>query len=213
MAGHLPCANFESPIAAPCTLGNESDGRAVSGSFAVDDHHIPVGQIVIRASSGPRRRCLEHKVRRMAIDPFNLERFVQAQAYTFDTAVAELRDGRKKTHWMWYVFPQLRGLGRSPTAQFYGIPSLDEARAFLAHSVLGARLDHATRLALATEDLSVRQIFGAPDDLKFHSSMTLFALASSGTGDPFREALNRWFVGEMDDASLLVLNSRRGCDQ
>jgi uncharacterized protein (DUF1810 family) len=139
---------------------------------------------------------------------FDLQRFVTAQAPTFETALAELRAGRKQSHWMWFIFPQLRGLGRSPTAQFYGIASLEEARAYLAHPVLGPRLELATRAVLSTKDLSIHQIFGSPDDLKFHSSMTLFTLASSGASDCFRESLDRWFDGKKDEASVMLLKDR-----
>ena len=121
--------------------------------------------------------------------------------------IAELRGGRKQSHWMWFIFPQLRGLGRSSMAQFYGIAFLDEARAYLAHPVLGPRLDLATRAVLSTKDRSLQQIFGSPDDLKFHSSMTLFALASAAASNPFRDALDRWFGGRMDGASLKVLEN------
>jgi uncharacterized protein (DUF1810 family) len=106
---------------------------------------------------------------------------------------------------MWFVFPQLRGLGHSSMAQFYGIASLEEASAYLAHPVLGSRLDLATETVLATRGLSLRQIFGAPDDLKFHSSMTLFALACPAAGNPLRRALDHWFAGKMDSASLRLL--------
>ncbi|MBZ9676508.1 DUF1810 domain-containing protein [Mesorhizobium sp. ES1-1] len=141
----------------------------------------------------------------MAEDPFDLQRFVHAQADTFENAIGELRDGRKRTHWMWFIFPQLRGLGRSSTAQFYGIASLDEAVAYLAHPVLGPRLDLATRTVLATNGLSLREIFGSPDDLKFHSSMSLFAMACQVADNPFRAALDRWFAGKMDEASRDIL--------
>ena len=135
-------------------------------------------------------------------DSFDLQRFLAAQESDFETAIAELRGGRKQKHWMWFIFPQLRGLGRSSMAQFYGIASLDEARAYLAHPVLGPRLDLATRAVLSTKGRSLEQIFGSPDDLKIHSSMTLFALATSAESNPYREALDRWFGGRMDDASL-----------
>ncbi len=142
----------------------------------------------------------------MTDDPYELERFVTAQAPVFDAAVAELRAGRKRTHWMWFVFPQLRGLGRSSTARFYGIASLDEARAYLAHAVLGPRLDLATSAVLSTRGRSVSEIFGTPDDLKFHSSMTLFALAGGKAENPFSEALERWWQGRMDEATLSLLD-------
>jgi uncharacterized protein (DUF1810 family) len=142
----------------------------------------------------------------MAEDPYDLQRFVHAQADTFESAIGELRVGRKRTHWMWFIFPQLRGLGRSSTAQFYGIASLDEAVAYLAHPILGPRLDLATRTVLATSGLSLREIFGSPDDLKFHSSMSLFAMACPVADNPFRMALHRWFAGKMDEASLAILS-------
>ena len=104
-------------------------------------------------------------------DPFNLERFVTAQAPVFEIVLAELRAGRKRSHWMWFVFPQLTGLGRSSTARFYGIGSLDESRAYLAHSVLGSRLDLCTRIVLASQSPSLHAIFGSPDDLKFPDAL------------------------------------------
>jgi uncharacterized protein (DUF1810 family) len=143
-------------------------------------------------------------------DPFNLERFATAQSTTFDEALAELRAGRKRSHWMWFIFPQLRGLGRSTTAEFYGITSVEEARAYLAHAKLGPRLDLATRTVLSTSGLSTHQIFGSPDDLKFHSCMSLFAAASEAPGAPFHEALDRWFGGKMDAATLALLNGPGG---
>jgi uncharacterized protein (DUF1810 family) len=144
-------------------------------------------------------------------DPFDLERFVTAQAPVFSSVVDELERGRKRSHWMWFVFPQLRGLGRSATADFYGVGSLDEARAYLAHPVLGPRLDLCTRLVLAIENSSLHRIFGSPDDLKFRSSMTLFALAAGDQGSPFRQALDRWCDGHMDERTqeLLAAGDRR----
>src|SRR4051812_12574295 len=109
-------------------------------------------------------------------DHFDLERFVTAQASAFATALDELKAGRKRSHWMWFIFPQLRGLGHSPMAQFYGISSLAEARAYLAHPRLGPRLILCTETVLAVEGRSVHAIFGSPDDMKFRSSMILFAL-------------------------------------
>src|SRR5713226_5518969 len=122
-------------------------------------------------------------------DRSNLERFVTAQAPVFETVLAELRAGRKRTHWMWFVFPQLSGLGRSSTARFYGIGSIDEARAYLAHPVLGPRLDLCARIVLASESPCLHAIFGSPDDLKFRSCMTLFSLAADDPDNPSRRAL------------------------
>ncbi|MDQ0393314.1 DUF1810 domain-containing protein [Labrys monachus] len=138
-------------------------------------------------------------------DPFDLERFVTAQASVFDTAIEELKGGRKRSHWMWFVFPQLRGLGRSPTATFYGIASLDEARAYLGHALLGPRLHLATDTTLRIAGRSLNAIFGSPDDIKFHSSMTLFAVATGDDRAPFSTALDRWCGGRMDGATLALL--------
>ncbi|CAO3431273.1 DUF1810 domain-containing protein [Azospirillum doebereinerae] len=125
-------------------------------------------------------------------NPFDLQRFVTAQEPVFATVLEELRAGRKRSHWMWFVFPQRRGLGRSETALFYGIDSLDEARAYLAHPILGPRLEQATRAVLAIQGRSLHAIFGYPDDLKFRSSMSLFAEAAGARPNPYREALDRW---------------------
>ncbi|CAA9505916.1 MAG: NTP pyrophosphohydrolases including oxidative damage repair enzymes [uncultured Solirubrobacteraceae bacterium] len=129
-------------------------------------------------------------------DPFDLDRFVRAQDPVLDQVRRELGEGRKRSHWMWFVFPQLRGLGRSPTAQHYGIGSLAEAQAYLAHPVLGPRLVECTEMVNKVEGRSVHQIFGGPDDLKFHSSMTLFAAAPEAP--VFREALGKHFAGALD---------------
>ncbi len=130
-------------------------------------------------------------------DPYDLQRFVDAQAGVIERVVAELRAGRKRSHWMWFVFPQLRGLGSSPMALRYGIESLAEARAFLAHPVLGPRLRDCTELVLAVPSTPIGEILGSPDDLKFRSSMTLFARAS--TGDRvFTDALARYYGGIAD---------------
>ncbi|MGV6873574.1 DUF1810 domain-containing protein [Pseudochelatococcus sp. B33] len=139
-------------------------------------------------------------------DPFNLDRFVLAQEATFDTALAELRAGRKRTHWMWFIFPQLRGLGHSPMAQSYGIGSLDEARAYLAHPVLGPRLKLATHTVIETEGSSLHGIFGSPDDMKFRSCMTLFSIASGQADNPFRQALDRWCESRQDERTVALLD-------
>jgi uncharacterized protein (DUF1810 family) len=141
----------------------------------------------------------------MRADPHDLERFLLAQAPVYDIALVELLGGRKLTHWMWFVFPQLRGLGRSPTAQRFGIASLDEARAYLAHAVLGARLRECTRAVLECGEGSLEDIFGTPDDAKFRSSMTLFSLAAEGSEHLFDEALDRLCDGRRDERTLELL--------
>jgi uncharacterized protein (DUF1810 family) len=135
-----------------------------------------------------------------ADDPFDLQRFADAQASVIERVLAELAAGRKSSHWMWFVFPQRRGLGTSAMAQRYGIASLAEARAYAGHPLLGARLRQCTALVLQHPQRSAREIFGAPDDRKFHSSMTLFAHAAPD--EPlFRRALEVFFAGRDDPAT------------
>ncbi|WP_374026029.1 DUF1810 domain-containing protein [Mycobacterium sp. HNNTM2301] len=134
-------------------------------------------------------------------DPFDLQRFVDAQAPVYRNVVDELRSGRKRSHWMWYVFPQLRGLGGSPTAVYYGISSLDEARAYLRHDVLGPRLHECARLVNEVQGRSVGEIFGSPDDLKLRSSMTLFAQATDDNQD-FVALLDKYYDGRQDRLTL-----------
>ena len=136
----------------------------------------------------------------MSSDPFHLGRFVEAQDGVYPRVCEELRAGEKRSHWMWFIFPQIRGLGRSPMAERFAIGSLEEARAYLAHSVLGERLRECTGLVNAIEGRSASEIFGFPDDLKFHSSMTLFAKA--GDEAAFRRAIVKYFGGEMDSGTL-----------
>jgi len=132
---------------------------------------------------------------RERFDPerFDLERFVAAQAPVWPQVVRELREGRKRSHWMWFVFPQIEGLGRSETARRFALSSLHEARAYLAHPLLGPRLAEATDLALRIPDRSARDVFGSPDDLKLRSSLTLFDRAAPG--QRFEQALRRFFAG------------------
>jgi uncharacterized protein (DUF1810 family) len=139
-----------------------------------------------------------------ADDPFDLRRFVLAQDPVYPSVVAELRDGRKRGHWMWFVFPQLRGLGGSPTAVRYGITSVQEARAYLSHDLLGPRLRECTQLVNQVQGRSAAEIFGSPDDLKLRSSMTLFALAADDAGD-FTALLDRYYGGEQDPLTLARL--------
>ena len=141
-------------------------------------------------------------------DQFDLQRFIEAQDRVYDNVLAELRNGAKRSHWIWFVFPQLRGLGRSDTAQHYGISSLDEARAYLAHPVLGSRLRECTGLVAAIGGRSVDEIFGWPDNLKVRSSMTLFAHATDDNAG-FREVLDKFYDGEEDPTTVELLNSAR----
>lgn len=134
-------------------------------------------------------------------DPYDLQRFVTAQSGVYERALAELRRGRKESHWMWFVFPQIAGLGHSPTAQTYAIRSLDEARAYLAHPVLGPRLRQCAGTANAVEGRTAHDIFGSPDDLKFRSSMTLFA-AAAPEEPAFRQALQQYFAGAGDPRTM-----------
>ena len=140
---------------------------------------------------------------------YYLQRFVDAQAGVIESARAELRQGRKTGHWMWFIFPQLKGLGYSSMAQYYGIASLAEAESYLEHPLLGPRLLGCTRLVNLIEGRSLRQIFGTPDDLKFRSSMTLFAQATSENAS-FIEATEKYCGGNFDQATLDQLGSNRG---
>ena len=138
-------------------------------------------------------------------DPHDLARFVQAQAGVYEQALAEVRAGRKRTHWMWFVFPQLDGLGSSSTARHYAIKNREEAEAYLAHPVLGPRLVECAEAAAGVPGAaSAREVFGSPDDLKLRSSATLFACVSPA-GSAFERVLRRYFGGERDPATLRLL--------
>jgi uncharacterized protein (DUF1810 family) len=139
-----------------------------------------------------------------ASDPHNLARFVAAQENSHRQALAEVRAGRKRTHWMWFIFPQLAGLGHSPTAQFYGITGRAEAEAYLAHPLLGPRLVECAEAAVRVEKLSALEVFGSPDDLKLRSCATLFASVSPA-GSVFHRLLERYFKGEPDARTLALL--------
>ncbi|RDH79093.1 DUF1810 domain-containing protein [Mycolicibacterium moriokaense] len=134
-------------------------------------------------------------------DPYDLQRFVDAQSGVFDTVVDELSAGRKRSHWMWFVFPQLRGLGSSPTAVRFAISSLDEARAYLAHETLGPRLRQCAGLVAGTAGRSAEEIFGWPDNLKLRSSMTLFAHATDDNAE-FLAVLTSFYEGREDSATV-----------
>ena len=137
-------------------------------------------------------------------DPFDLNRFLSAQASVYGQVLTELRVGQKRSHWIWFIFPQMKGLGSSSHAHFYGIGSLEEAAAYWRHPVLGSRLEECTRLVNEVEKRTIEQILGYPDDLKFRSSMTLFSHASEGAGI-FTRALDKYFSGQPDQVTLELL--------
>src|SRR6476620_1608516 len=137
-------------------------------------------------------------------DPYHLQLFVDAQNPVYGKVCAELRDGRKRSHWMWFIFPQIMGLGSSPLARKFAISSLAEAAAYLQHPILGPLLIECTRLVNLIEGRPIQQIFGYPDDLKFRSSMTLFAHAA-GESQLFVDALQKYFKGEFDPTTLARL--------
>ena len=139
-------------------------------------------------------------------DPFNLNRFISAQEEVYDSILAEIKSGRKRTHWMWYIFPQIDGLGRSTTARYYSIKSMEEARQYFNHSILGARLKECTEEVLAINGRMVSEIFGSPDDLKLKSSMTLFASVAPSIS-LFGNVLDKYFQGERDERTLGLLEN------
>lgn len=135
---------------------------------------------------------------------YNLNRFVHAQAHSYENALNEIRNGHKRSHWMWYVFPQLRGLGQSANAQFFGISCAEEARAYLSHPVLGARLVEVSEALMALEDRDACRIFGYPDVQKLRSSMTLFAAVSEAP-NVFQRVLDAYYGGRSDEMTLKLL--------
>jgi uncharacterized protein (DUF1810 family) len=138
-------------------------------------------------------------------DRYDLARFVEAQARSYRQALAEIKAGRKQSHWMWYVFPQFAGLGNSPTSRHYAIKSVEEARAYLAHPVLGPRMVECADALLQTKERSAHDIFGSPDDLKLRSSATLFASVST-PGSIFDRIIERYFDGEPDDRTTALIS-------
>jgi len=138
-------------------------------------------------------------------DPFRLQRFVDAQASTYTTALSELRAGAKKSHWIWFIFPQVGGLGFSAMSKRYAIEGLEEAKAYLIHPVLGPRLYECAEAVLSVQGRSALQIMGSPDDMKLHSSMTLFAQVSAD-GSVFHQVLDKYFGGVPDGATLRLID-------
>lgn len=137
-------------------------------------------------------------------DPYDLNRFISAQEGTYDRALAELQGGLKRSHWMWFIFPQIEGLGHSPTTRLYSIKSLEEARQYLSHPVLGMRLKACAEAVLAVQGLSAADIFGHPDDWKLQSSMTLFELLS-GPESVFNCVLDKYYQGKRDSRTLQII--------
>jgi uncharacterized protein (DUF1810 family) len=138
------------------------------------------------------------------VDPYDLERFVQAQEGDYEEALSEIRRGLKRSHWMWYIFPQFDGLGISSTSKRYSVKSVEEARAFVAHPVLGPRLLECTEAALRVEGRSAMEIFGYPDEMKLRSCATLFASVSPA-GSVFHRIIEKYFRGECDARTLRLI--------
>jgi uncharacterized protein (DUF1810 family) len=136
----------------------------------------------------------------------DLQIFVQAQEDIYEPALAELKNGSKESHWMWFVFPQIAGLGNSEMARKYAIPNLADAKAYLSHDLLGSRLRECTEAVLAVEGRTAHEILGSPDDVKLKSCMTLFELAD-GPGSVFSSILEKYFEGQRDERSLTILNA------
>ncbi len=141
----------------------------------------------------------------MRDDAFDLDRFLRAQENVYETALREVRNGRKQTHWMWFIFPQIAGLGRTDVSQLYAIKSREEAVAYLEHPVLGTRLREISDALLSVEDKSAAEIFGTPDDLKLRSSMTLFKSVST-ENEVFLQVLDRYYAGEEDPQTFRILS-------
>jgi len=139
-----------------------------------------------------------------ADDPYDLTRFVQAQERDYEQAMSEIRSGRKRSHWMWYIFPQFEGLALSSTSRYYAIKSLAEAEAYLRHAVLGPRLLEGARATLAIDGRSAFEVFGSPDDMKLRSCATLFACVSAA-GSVFEQVIDKYFGGERDGETLRLL--------
>jgi uncharacterized protein (DUF1810 family) len=156
----------------------------------------------------PRGNGYHVSLNEMASDPYNLTRFLLAQEADYGQVLAEIRAGRKRSHWMWYVFPQFDGLGMSPTSKHYAIKSAQEAVAYLAHPLLGPRLMECAESALQVADRSALEIFGSPDDMKFRSSATLFASVSP-QGSVFHRIIDKYFDGKRDVRTIELLSRAR----
>lgn len=163
-----------------------------------------------RIREATRSTVSPYSCRDMPDDPHDLQRFLDAQSRSYVTALAEIRAGWKRSHWMWYVFPQFDGLGFSAASRHYAIKSLDEARAYLAHPVLGSRLSECCEALMALGESDPHEIFGSPDDLKLGSSMTLFAQVSVDES-VFHRVLNKYFDGERDKRTIELIVKSQSC--
>ena len=143
----------------------------------------------------------------MTIDPYDLNRFIQAQENSYSQAIAELKNGYKQSHWMWFIFPQIKGLGHSEMAHHYAIKSKQEAAEYLNHPMLGPRLRECSEILLGIEDRLISDIMGYPDDLKLKSSMTLFA-SIAGNSNIFEKVIDKYFNGSKDSKTLELLNDK-----
>jgi uncharacterized protein (DUF1810 family) len=206
---HAPCND--------CRMSERPTDRLSVATMAQRPLH---GDDLVRsnsiAQSSDNPRPIESKLihiiesipAQMTSDPYNLRRFLDAQHSIYGQVRDELQGGQKESHWMWFIFPQIKGLGTSPTAQKYAITDIGEAKAYLDHSLLGFRLRDCTQLVNGVVGRSIEDIFGYPDHLKFHSSMTLFAKASAGD-KMFTAALAKYFHGEFDRNTLKLLHTSR----
>ncbi len=196
----------------------EAAHRAQMEGIATDDRgHLPqVPRVALptRPRQGPAGREVKLRLEvnmadasdARSDDPYLLNRFLLSQADDYEQALSEIKSGRKLTHWMWYIFPQIDGLGFSSTAKHYAIKSLDEARAYLAHPILGPRLLACAEAAVSVEGRTAREIFGTPDDLKLRSCATLFACISPA-GSVFHRLLEKFYQGKRDDKTLQLLGT------
>ncbi len=147
-------------------------------------------------------------INHLSMDMFNLSRFVQAQGTMYDDVLAELNRGKKVNHWMWFIFPQVKGLGISSTSEYFGISGVEEAKAYLRHPILGKRLLECSEALLDIEERSATVILGYPDDIKLRSSMSLFEFVSE-PNSIFTEVLNKFFQGRRDEKTICILQGRK----
>ncbi len=168
--------------------------------FAAIIRNTPIDEMRFKINAFENFSALENELD----DPYNLQRFVIAQQPAYENVLAELRAGFKQSHWMWFIFPQIQGLGHSDLARKFAISTLGEADAYLSHTVLGPRLRECSHLVLEVEGRAIEKIFGHPDDMKFHSSMTLFS-ETKEENEIFKQCLQKYFAGKKDTRTLAQL--------